>query len=178
MDRKVYATCLWPGLARLWFRGDFQGLLPAIVTTIAFNGLVLLRFVYPEMLSATQQVGTLIRLVGWSLVLLWVFAVVQEYRELPTVLAPRAVHRKHDRFKEAQQAFLLGNWLQAEQFLRETVSIEERDPPALLLLAAVYRRTGRIEEARQTLDLLGQLESGDAWYLELRAERQRLVRAI
>ncbi len=101
---------------------------------------------------------------------------VKNYRAMPRLLRPRTALGKPDRFADAQRAFLQGNWLEAEAILRSNLRVEGRDAPALLLLAAVYRQTGRLEQAQRTLEHLGNLEVGDAWFLEARAERQRLER--
>lgn len=171
MDYRIYATCLWPGLSRVWFRGDLPGLLPAMAMTLGLNALIVLRFVYPEWLSPN------VRLVGWILVFAWMISVVRNYRALPRLIAPRAAMRAPDRFVEAQAEFLRGNWVEAERLLRANLRVETRDAPALLMLSAVYRQTGRYDMAQKTLDLLHGLEVGDAWFLEARAERYRLQRA-
>ena len=171
MHLRSYAICLWPGLPRLWIRGDPQGILPALTATIAFNTLIILRFVYPEWLSPT------IRSAGWLMVAVWLIVVVRAAKELPLLIAPRRAAKQVDHFVEAQLSFLKANWLEAEKLLRKNLQVESRDPPALLMLATVYRKTKRFEAAAETLDLLDSLECGDNWRLESYGERQRLVRA-
>ncbi len=172
MDFRIYATCLWPGLPRVWFRGELHGLLSAMAMALGLNGLIILRFIYPEWLVSPG-----VRFVGWLLVLVWLVAVVRGYRALPHLIMPRRAARTQDHFVDAQRSFLRGNWVEAEQLLRANLQVEQRDAPSLLLLAAVYRITGRIPMAQQCLEALQGLEAGDAWWLEVRAERERLQRA-
>ena len=172
MQIQHFLTCLWPGLADLWWRGRLSALPAAIAFGIALNWLLLTTFLYTEWMS-----GHLVRMACWIGVAAWAFFVVQRFRELPALIAPRAVSDEPDRFGDAHTAFLRAEWDSAEEMLQEVLAIEPRDPPALLLLASVYRHTNRLDSAEVLINEISRVEVADAWHLELEAEKNRLERA-
>jgi hypothetical protein len=173
MEAKYYATCVWPGLAELWWRGRLSALPSALAFTIAFNLFLVARFLYPQWIA-----GGLVSLGFWVGLFLWVFCVVHSVRDLPALIAPRAVSQEPDRFPEAQTAYLQGQWSAAEGLLTDLLAIEPRDPPALLLLTGVYRHTGRPEAASLLLQELRRLEFADPWWLEIDGEGRRIERTV
>ena len=52
-------TCLWPGLSRLWWRGEWAGLALAVVFGAALNLVLVSTFIWPELLPAGWVI------VGW-----------------------------------------------------------------------------------------------------------------
>ncbi|QDT13801.1 hypothetical protein [Planctomycetes bacterium K23_9] len=168
-----YLTCLWPGMTELWWRGRLSGLAAAIVFAAALNLLLVMRFMYPEWLSAI-----LVRMACWIGVAAWAFYVIRSFRELPEILTPRVVSEEPDRFEDAQHAYLMCEWEIAEKCLMQVLAIEPRDPPALLLLSGVYRHTDRAESAKLVVTELSRLEIGDTWALEIDAEAARIERDI
>lgn len=173
MEARYYLTCLWPGLAEVWWRGRLTGLPAAIAFTLALNLYLIARYLYPEWIA-----GGLVSLGFWVGLLVWAFYVIHSIRELPRMIAPRSVSEKPDRFAEAQAAYLRGHWPEAEGLLTDVLSIEPRDPPALLLLAGVYRHTARLEAATLLMNEIRRLEVADSWWLEVQAESRRLESAI
>ncbi len=173
MEARYYLTCLWPGLAELWWRGRLTGLPAAVAFTFAFNLYLIARYLYPEWIA-----GGLVSLGFWVGLLVWAFYVIHSIRELPALIAPRSVSEKPDRFAEAQAAYLRGEWSEAEGLLTDVLAIEPRDPPALLLLAGVYRHTGRLEAAALLMNEIRRLEVADSWWLEVQAESRRLESAL
>jgi hypothetical protein len=171
VNRKLYLTCLWPGLPELWWRGRFSAVPSAIAFAAAVNFLLVARFVYPEWLTLT-----LVRMAGWVAVGCWLFCVQRSAREMPGLLYPRSVSEQPDRFGEAHRAYLRGQWALAESLLADCLSIESRDPPALLLLAGVYRHTARLEAAARLIEEIRRMEAADRWFLEVAGEEQRLQR--
>jgi len=166
-----YATCLWPGMADLWWRGRMSGLPVAIIFAFAVNWLLVSQFIYPGWLA-----GGLPRIAFWIGLIVWGFWVSRSFRELPALLVPREISDRPDRFREAHAAYLAGQWKTAEKLLTETLAIEPRDPPALLLLCGVYRHTDRTESAEVLLGEIEKVEAADRWWLEVAAERKRLSR--
>ena len=81
-----------------------------------------------------------------------------------------------DRFEDAHAAYLAGDWDEAEELLQDVLAIEARDPPALLFLSTIYRITQRYESAELLLEEIERLEVADRWYLEVSAEKKRLLR--
>ncbi|HBJ37157.1 MAG TPA: hypothetical protein DDZ51_20870 [Planctomycetaceae bacterium] len=171
MDRKLYLSCLWPGLPELWWRGRISALPTALAFAAAANFLLVARFVYPEWLA-----GGLIRMAGWVGVAIWLFCVVRSVREMPLLLNPRRASGQPDRFAEAHQAYLRGQWAEAESLLSDCLAIENRDPPSLILLCGVYRHTSRLDAADRLLEEIRLTESADGWWLEVAAEQNRLER--
>ena len=172
MHARHYLTCLWPGMAELWWRGQIAALPTAIAFTTAVNLALLTRFIYPEWLS-----GLLVRLACCVGFVAWVVWVVRSVKELPELIAPRSVSDQPDHLPEAHAAYLAGKWYEAEGLLSDLLGVEPRDPPALLLLAGVYRHTGRFDAAEQVLQQLSRIEVADGWWLEREAEERRLERA-
>ena len=173
MQTRHYLTCLWPGLPELWWRGRLSALPPAIAFGLGLNLLLVMRFIYPDWLS-----GVLVQLACWVAVGSWIFYIVRSVRELPLIIAPRTVSEEPDRFPEAQNLYLAGDWATAEKLLLDVLAIEPRDPPTLLLLSGVYRHTKRIHEAELLIQELRRLEIADAWWLEIQAEQQRIDRLL
>ena len=172
MELRHYATCLWPGLADLWWRGRLSGLSAAIPFAIAINLFLVTRFIYPGWISPG-----LVSMAFWVGIVAWLFYVSRSIRELPALLAPRQISEEPDLFPEARQAYLRGNWTRAEELLNRVLSIEPRDPPALLLLCGVLRHTDRLESAEILLEQVARLEVSDSWFLEIEAEANRMKRA-
>lgn len=171
MDRKLYLSCLWPGLPELWWRGRISALPTALAFAAAANFLLVARFIYPDWLS-----GGLVRMAGWVGVAMWLFCVVRSVREMPLLLNPRRASGQPDRFVEAHQAYLRGQWAEAESLLSDCLAIENRDPPSLILLCGVYRHTARLEAAERLLEEIRLTEAADGWWLEVAAEQNRLER--
>ncbi len=171
MDARHYLTCLWPGMAELWWRGRLAALPTAITFAVAVNLVLITRFLYPEWLS-----GLLVRLAFWVGVVAWLVWVIRSIRELPELIAPRLVSDQPDRWPEARSAYLAGSWSEAEGLLSDVLAVEPRDPPALLLLAGVYRHTARLNAAEELLEQISRLEAADPWWLEREAECRRLER--
>ena len=171
MSAKYYLTCLWPGLAELWWRGRLSAIPTALAFGAALNLMLVMQFLYPEWLTSG-----LVWLGCWVGVAIWIFFVVRAVRELPALIAPRTVSDEPDRFPAARDACLRGNWTEAEGLLSDLLAIEPRDPPALLLLCGVYRSTGRLDAASQLIEEIRRLEVADAWWLEIATEEQRVER--
>ena len=52
MEAKHYATCLWPGMADIWWRGRLSALPIAIAFALALNLLLVTRYIYPEWMAS------------------------------------------------------------------------------------------------------------------------------
>jgi len=171
VDRKLYLSCLWPGLPELWWRGRISALPSALAFAAALNFFLVARFIYPEWLSLS-----LVRMAGWVGVCVWLFCVFRCAREMPALLNPRRCSGQPDRFVEAHLAYLQGKWAEAESLLSDCLKIENRDPPSLILLSGVYRHTGRLEAAARLIEEIRLTEAADGWWLEVAAEESRLKR--
>ena len=94
MEARYYLTCLWPGLAELWWRGRLSAVPTAFAFALALNLLLVTRYLYPEWLSPG-----LVSMAFWVGVVLWALSVVRSVRELPLMIAPRRVSDEPDRFR-------------------------------------------------------------------------------
>jgi tetratricopeptide (TPR) repeat protein len=168
-------TVLWPGLARLWLRGDAGSFLIAVTFAAIVNTLLISTFVWPAMFGSLAQTWV-INVLGWLTVLcLWGVSLVTSWKSLPRWL-PGADTRGDERLlQRAQTAYLKGHWFDAERLIVEMLQLSPRDPDARLMLAALYRRTLRYDDARQQLDLLERLEGGRKWIFEIDQERRLLA---
>jgi len=173
LQPKHYLTCLWPGMAELWWRGRLSALPAAIAFAGVLNALLIAKFMYVDWLS-----GGLVMLACWVVIAAWLVLAVRSIRELPQLLTPRLASDEPDRFAEAQVAFLRGDYPTAEDYLTACLSIEPRDPPALLMLSAVYRHTERLHASEVLLSEIRKLEVAQKWDLEFQTEEARLERDI
>ena len=109
MEVKHYATCLWPGLAEIWWRGRITALPAAIAFTLTLNLILIARYLYPGWIHSG-----LVSLAFWGGLIALFFYIIRTSRELPTLLSPRAVSEEPDQFPEARTAYLSGCWEEAE----------------------------------------------------------------
>ena len=168
-------TVFWPGLSRLWLRGEGSGLLAAVLFGLVVNSLLITTFVWPRLLG-TEGTTQVFNLLGWFAVLcFWGVSVVSTWRLLPRLL-PGADSRGDDAlFMRAQHEYLKGHWFEAEKLLLKLLEQSPRDADALVILAGLYRRTERYEEAERQLILLEHLEGGGKWLFEIDTERRLLA---
>jgi tetratricopeptide (TPR) repeat protein len=168
-------TLLWPGLSRLWLRGDGLSLAVAILFAVIVNTLLLSTFVWPAFFGSLAQT-TFVNSVGWLTVLcLWSVSVVTTGKLLPRWLPGADTHGDDRLLQRAQTAYLQGNWYDAEKHLIELLEQSPRDADAHLMLAALYRRTRRHDEAQRHLDLLERINGGGKWLFEIDQERRLLA---
>ena len=164
-------TCLWPGLARLWFRGEWTGLLTACAFAALVNGLVAATLLWSEVAPDP------LRWSAWLVASLWwIAAAVLTLRNLREIASATSGDPHQGLFVAAQREYLRGNWIEAEANLRKLLRRAPRDVESLLLLATIFRRTQRHDDARQQLQQLSRLDAARRWQTELRTERELLRR--
>jgi hypothetical protein len=81
-------------------------------------------------------------------------------------------------FRAAQQVYLRGDWVAAEQKLLKLLKLDDRDAEARLMLATLWRHQGRHREATRQLDKLSRLEAADPWQYEIVVEQEENAAAI
>jgi hypothetical protein len=163
-------TCLWPGLSRLWLRGEAAGL----VTATAFAGLLDLvlaaSFIWPELLPSRWL------LFGWLLLASsWCLSTWNSFRRFSEFYGELGDRGRQDLFIQAQTEYLRGHWCEAESLLQRLVR-DGRDVEARLMLASLFRHTKRWEDARRQLKSLERLDGAEKWRLEVERERRLLDR--
>lgn len=171
MRRFGWAAHLWPGLADLWQRGAWSGLLLATFFTILLNIVVVTSLVWTQWLSPTLQHGTrAVLLFTWVGGVWW--SVRNSRRERLT-----AFPSGQDLFALAQSQYLGGNWFEAEVAITRLLRANGRDVDAHLMLATLMRHTDRLAEARQQLRRLQLLEGSRKWAMEIGRELRRIDEA-
>ena len=168
-------TLCWPGLARLWLRGEWAGLGIALLFASLLNGLIVTTFLWPRAIGSEAGAAVL-NIVGWFVVVcFWGASFWTTWRLLPR-WRPGAEARGDDAlFMRAQTEYLQGHWYDAEQLLQQLLDDAPRDAEAHLLLAGLYRHTQRYEEAKQRLNLVERLDGGGRWLFEIDEERRRIA---
>ena len=140
----------WPGLATLWQRGKWSGLLVATVFAFLLNLALIATFLSPNFLSRPTLFAV------WTAVaVFWLLNTWQSFHADPGGES-REVDR--DLFIRAQGEYLRGNWFEAESALQEIIAANESDLESHLLLATLCRHTGRFDDARKQLKRLERLE--------------------
>jgi Tetratricopeptide repeat len=171
MPKSTYLTCLWPGLARVWWAGDWRALFVAFLFAALLNSLAYLS-VFPE-----YGVGETYLMFGWVAAISWWGASAHSaLSELPFLLGMAVKLSKPGDLAEAQVAYLKRNFVATESIIGKILTTEPGDPAPRLLLAATYRQTGRISEARGLLSSLQREPAAFAWQFEIEADLARLER--
>lgn len=187
-----WAAYLWPGLPHLWISGSWAGLTLALSFTILLNVLMVTTLVWTEWLPRRVQLAC-----GAVLGVIWIAALVETRLELRRLAARRGEDREGDArwpggigepveadqrqadglLRQAQAAYLSGDWLAAERTLLELLRVSRRDVEGQLLLATLWRHCGRLTEAECQLDRLDRLEDAACWEFEISRERELIAAA-
>jgi uncharacterized protein HemY len=173
----LYVFALWPGLVRLWLRGEFAGLVLAVAFAAAVNFALVTTFVWPQLVSR-QLPAWLTPMVAWiAVVCFWIAGlrtggrIVAEIVRKSRPLDAQATLL----LREAQREYLKGHWFEAEVHLQDLLRDSPGDVEAHLLLASIQRRTKRPTEARQTLRELAELAGSGQWAEEVQREQLKLA---
>lgn len=170
------ATCLWPGLSRLWLRGEWQALLVAVAYGVALNSALVGSLVWPEL------AGPIFPLLAWPLVVgIWIVSVWRSYRSLPSLSVRRVETNQTDSsdeplYAQAQIEYLRGHWFEAEKALNSLLRIRPADVEARIMLATLCRHTRRFDDAERQLKMLDRHDGAEIWRFEIMRERQALQR--
>lgn len=171
MPKSAYLTCVWPGLARIWWNGNLRSLCLAILFGVMLN-LVAYFSAFPHPGVEEPYV-----MLGWVVVISWWGASIHSaVSELPFLMGMAAKLSKPGVLAEAQIAYLKRDYVATESIIGKILTTEPNDPAPRLLLAATYRQTGRISEARGLLSSLQREPAAFAWQFEIEADLARLER--
>ena len=170
MQSSPYIICLWPGLPRLWLRGDWAALAIAVAFGAALNLVLVSSFIWPELLPQSLD------WMAWLVLgIVWLASVISACRSLPDLREPPRIDDR-GLFIRAQAEYLKGHWFEAETLLRQLLRHCRRDVDVLLMLATLYRRTKRYDEAAKQLDRMDRLDGASKWHWEVAREREALKR--
>lgn len=172
-----WVCSLWPGLARLWMRGDWSALLLAIGFSLLLNVALISTFVWPEWIGAGFNT------VVWPvLAAVWAICCWSTWQQREELFVPPAGipgtpaktdSASYDRlYIEAQSEYLKGKPAAAEVLLERQLQRYPRDAASRLMLATLLRRTGRWSEAVGQLDELEKLDQALQWRFEILQERR------
>lgn len=164
--------CFWPGLARLWLRGQWSGLLSAILFAASLNLALVTTFVW------TDLVGSTFPRFAWLVIsVVWLVTAWRSFWSLPKLSSPDFDSSLiEDLFLQAQTEYLCGPGPEAESLLRRILRINPEDVDTRLMLATLYRHTRRLDEARSQLKMIQQQPGSGKWYMEVQREHQLLSR--
>jgi len=160
-----WAMVLWPGLARIYCQGAWQGLVWAVGFAALVNVALVVTFVHPGLLPGGTR-----GLVWLAVVIAWLVGFGRP-SAWGSVGQPTSRFDPDDRrFQAALDHYLKANWFEAETALKQLLEDEPRDLDARLMLATLYRHTGRLDEAAEELEALRLFEGTHKWELEIRQE--------
>jgi len=165
--------CCWPGLPRLWLRGEFRGLAWAVGFSLALNLALIHTFLWPEWLPLASP------LLLWPpLFLWWCWAAWRGFHSIPDlILVPTGAQPgegRPDFLAEAQVEYLRGHLEEAEILLRRQIERYADDIPAGLMLATLLRHRGRYTAARQQLVQLRRWDAAQRWQFEIQRELEAI----
>ncbi len=165
----VWWVCLWPGLAKLWYRGDFSGWVTAAGFTLLLNQALLSTFLW------TRWPGEGFPWIIWPIVgVVWIGSAIVTYLQFERIvqLKSDALNRDDTLLIQAQTEYLKGNWSEVQAVVLRRLKQQPRDIPARLLLATLFRHTGSREKAEQQLEILERFDESAAWRFEIERERE------
>jgi hypothetical protein len=170
------ATAVWPGLARLWLRGEVGGLLTAVGFALLLNFALITTFVWPQLLSR-QLPEWLVPAMAWFAVVCFWGVGLRAGVEIAAAIARATVPADAESttlLRQAQLDYLKGHLIEAETRLNTLLHRTPGDVEAWLLLASVQRRTKRLAEARQSLAKLAELSGSIVWSEEVQREQAKI----
>ncbi|MGD9648919.1 MAG: hypothetical protein AB7U73_24620 [Pirellulales bacterium] len=164
-----WSTCLWPGLAPLWLRGQWSALALAAGFSLLLNAALAVSLVWTELVSPPARGA-----IWLAVAAIWTTSLIVSARWLAQERRRERLDRGQDLLPRIQGEYLQGHWIEAEAGLLDLLADRPRDAEARLLLATLYRHTSRVEEAASQLGHLERLDTALQWQWEIARERDRL----
>jgi len=166
----------WPGLPRLWLRGDGWSLLYAVLFAGALNLTLIHTFLWPDWLPLPSPLWI------WPMLLLaWVASGWRGLRQIPDLLlvptGAQPTAGQPDFLSEAQAVYLRGHWEEAELLLRRQLHHYPDDIAAGMLRATLLRHQSQWSQARQQLQDLQRWDAAQWWAFEIEREFAAIERA-
>jgi len=163
--------CLWPGLCPLW-RGRVGGLVLAVAFAAALECSLIVTFIWPGLIEPAQRHLVWMATAVFWFVHAWLALGWYDGRQTEAAGGPA----DEALFRQAQAAYLRGDWHEAEVSLLKLLRRRPHEIDARLLLATLYRHVGRPRDARRELCALTDFDESDKWYMETRREHDLLDR--
>ncbi len=156
----------WPGLARVWNRGEVSGLTLALLFCVLLNLAIATSLVWTELVSSGTR--------G----LIWLAVAVMWGASLVRILTNRFDRNEDvdskDLFSIANGEYLRGQFERAAAVLERLIAANPLDVEARLLMAALGRHRRRFEESKEQLRVLQRIEAATTWEWEINNEWQRI----
>lgn len=161
--------CLWPGLPRLWLRGDWNALACAVLFAGALNLTLIHTFLWPLWVPLPSPLWL------WPILfLVWTTACWLGWRQIPDLLlvptGAQPATGQPDFLADAQAAYLRGHWEESELLLRRQLRAYPDDIAAGLMLATMFRHQGKLAEARHQLGEVQRWDAAQWWDFEIQRE--------
>jgi hypothetical protein len=168
---RITALSIWPGLAQIWSGQEVLGLLLGVLFAATVNLAVVSRWVWTGSFPP-----------GWSgffaalAVVTWLASV--GYTAWWAILCHPERHRAEIEklFRDAQEAYLQGRWLDCKHCIERILARDENDADALMQLGSVYVRTGEPALARHAFQQCLESRGGNKWQWEIKETLARLNR--
>ncbi len=170
MGVSPWITCLWPGLPRLWYRGQVSGLVSAVLFAVWLNGALADTFLLAGLQPMAQAAN-------WSVLTLVWLACVHRGASRLSQFHGVAGHFDNEPLLRAQEEYVKGHWFEAESLLLRLIRDEPSDVEGRLLLATLYRHTARLDLALTQLDQAARYPHAQRWTWEIHQERVWIQRA-
>jgi hypothetical protein len=165
-----WITCFWPGLARLWWRGQGSGFAVALFFALWLNATLAAWFAHPLHVPFWGQTVN-----AAVLGLVWFFSVWRTAGRLSRIYGGDGQYNDA-LFRRAQEEYVKGRWFEAESLLLRLVADDPADVEGRLLLATLYRHTHRSDLATAQLDQVQRYPRAARWAWEVHQERTCLQR--
>lgn len=163
------AACFVPGFPGLWTQSDWRQLAIAVSFASTLNFAVVATYVWPEWFSVRVIYG------AWAMILLgFLGAVVYNFSRWERWFESDSSQETEARFFAAQEAYLKGEYFEAEALLHRILATRQQDIEAALLLVSVHSRTQRWRSALRMLDRIELLDDSVAWTFEMLRERAKI----
>lgn len=156
----------WPGLPRLWHRGELSGLTLALLFCVLLNLAMATTLVWTGLVSSGAR-----GLIWLAVIVLWAGSLV---RIITNRLGRDGDVDSEDLFSIANREYLRGQFERAAEALERLIAANPQDVEARLLMVSLGRHQRRFEESKEQLRLLQRLEDATAWSWEINHEWQRL----
>jgi hypothetical protein len=166
---RIVLLSIWPGLPQIWSGQEVLGLLLALFFASTLNLAIVSRWIWNEGFTpgSSEFLATL-AFFSWMMSLgytVWWVGLCHPDR-----------HRQEiDRlFREAQEAYLQGRWIEAIGRIERILARDESDADALMQLGSLYVRTHQPTLARQAFMQCLESNRGVKWRWEIERALARI----
>jgi hypothetical protein len=175
----VFASRFWPGLPKLWQRGDFHSLLVSLLFGWVLVFVWLATFVWPEWLASffsPEWLSQLILYATWVIIGGAALLAAAQSTTFPTRAIVNSQVERQKNLEIAQEYYLQANYFEAERLVRKNNLGGARDMESTLLWISILRRTRRITQALELISSMELLDAAIPWTAELRSEKEQCLR--